>query len=269
MLQCPSPVMPSAAGKVYLVGAGPGDPDLLTIRALRLLQAADVVVHDRLVGDAILDLVPPATRRIYVGKSTRRHTLPQTEINDLLVELGRRHRCVVRLKGGDPFLFGRGGEEVMRLAEAGIPFEIVPGITSAQGCAAALAIPLTHRGVATSLRFITGHCRDDAELTFDWPGLCDPHTTLVVYMGLGNIERIACALIRHGRDPQTPAVAVNNGSLPRQRHVFAPLQQIAPAAAAAEFEGPVLFIIGDVVNIALALGMMRHDVSAQALLAAE
>jgi uroporphyrin-III C-methyltransferase len=261
--------IPAAGATVYLVGAGPGDPDLLTVRALRLLQEAEVVVHDRLVGDAVLDLVPAKTPLIDVGKSMRRHTLRQEEINDLLVELACRYRRVVRLKGGDPFVFGRGGEEAMHLAQAGVPFEVVPGVTSAQGCAAALAIPLTHRDAASSLRFLTGHCREDAELAFDWPGLCDPHTTLVVYMGLANIGRIARDLIRNGRDARTPVVAVNNGSLPGQRYILAPLAEIGPAAAAAQFEGPVLFIIGEVVNVGLALGTLRHDAPAQHLVAAE
>lgn len=258
-----------ALGTVHLVGAGPGVADLLTVRAQRLIEAADAVVHDRLVSREILALVPRSALRVDVGKQAGRHPMPQAEINRLLVRLARRCRRVVRLKGGDPFMFGRGGEEAAALAAAGIPFEIVPGITAAQGCAAALALPLTHRGAATGVRFVTGHCREDAELDFDWAGLADPQTTLVIYMGLANIGRIAQELVRHGRDPQTPAVAVSNGTLPAQRHLVAPLGEIAPAVRAAGFGGPVLFIIGEVVNVGLALGTMRHDAPAAHLVAAQ
>lgn len=256
-------------GRVYLVGAGPGDPDLLTVKAMRLLATADVVVHDRLVSRAVLDLVPVGTPRLDVGKRAGHHVMPQPEINRLLSALALRGRRVVRLKGGDPLMFGRGGEEAVSLAEAGIPFEIVPGVTSAQGCAAALAIPLTHRGAATSLRFVTGHCRQDGELDFDWRGLADAQTTLVVYMGLANIGRIARALIDHGRAASTPSVAVNNATLPEQRHVVAPLCEIALAAEAALFDGPVVFVVGEVVNVGLALGMLRHDPPAENLVAAQ
>lgn len=258
-----------AMATVYLVGAGPGDPELLTLKASRLIESADVVVHDRLVSRQILDLVPPSAARIDVGKEAGRHPTPQAEINRLLVGLAHRYRSVVRLKGGDPFMFGRGGEEAEALAQAGIPFEIVPGVTSAQGCAAALALPLTHRGAAASVRFLTGHCREDAELDFDWAGLADPRTTLVIYMGLANIERIAQELIRHGLDPQTPAAAINNGTLPTQRHIVAPLCEIGAAAKSGGFQGPVLFIIGEVVNVGLALGTMRHDAPAAHLVAAQ
>jgi uroporphyrin-III C-methyltransferase len=256
-------------GQVSLVGAGPGDPELLTRKAVRLLESADVVVHDRLVSAAVLDLVPAGIRRIDVGKRAGNHAMPQPEINRLLVQLARSGRRVVRLKGGDPFMFGRGGEEAIALAESGVPFEVVPGVTSAQGCAAALGIPLTHRGSATSLRFVTGHCRQDAALDFDWQGLADPDTTLVIYMGLANIGRITRELIRHGRDPQTPALAVANGTLPRQRHLIAPLCEIAPAAEAAGFDGPVLFMIGEVISVGLTLGIMRHGAGAQHHAAAE
>lgn len=189
--------MPNGNGCVYLVGAGPGDPDLLTQKAARLLKSADVVVFDRLVSPEIIDLVPSGTARLCVGKEPSHHPVPQEEINHLLVRLARSNRKVVRLKGGDPFIFGRGSEEAIELTEHGVRFEIVPGITAAQGCSAAHHVPLTHRGLATGVRYLTGHCRQDLELDFDWQGLADPDTTLVVYMGRANIADIANKLVTH------------------------------------------------------------------------
>ena len=173
-------VMP-AVGKVVLVGAGPGDPDLLTVKAAKAIEAADVIVYDRLVSPQILDLAPRGAALISVGKAPRNHSMPQSEINALLVRLALGGRHVIRLKGGDPFIFGRGGEEALELAKHKIPFEVIPGVTSAQGCAAAAGVPLTHRGLATSVRYITGHCREDMDLDYDWKGLADPDTTLAVY----------------------------------------------------------------------------------------
>jgi uroporphyrin-III C-methyltransferase len=175
-------------GIVYLVGAGPGDPELLTLKARRLLDEADVVVYDRLVSDDILALIPVGTAKISVGKQPRSHPVPQPEINALLARLASTGRTVVRLKGGDPFMFGRGSEEAAYLIEQGIAFSVVPGVTSASGCAAAVGLPLTHRGLATGVRFITGHCREDLELDLDWRGLADPNTTLVIYMGRTNVS---------------------------------------------------------------------------------
>ena len=191
---------------VYLVGAGPGDPELLTCKARRLITEADVVVYDRLVSDEILALIPAGTARFSVGKQPGFHPVCQENINALLVMLAKGNRCVVRLKGGDPLLFGRGSEEIAALASAGISCEVVPGVTSASACAASVGVPLTHRGMASSVRFVTGHCRADAELDFDWRGLADPDTTLVVYMGFANIERIASRVMAHGLDPATPFV---------------------------------------------------------------
>ena len=245
---------------VYLVGAGPGDPDLLTLKAHRLLQKADVVVYDRLVGEKILKLVPRGAMLISVGKAPRQHPIPQKEINLMLVSLAKAGRTVVRLKGGDPFVFGRGSEEAEELADQGVRFEVVPGITAASGCGAALGIPLTHRGTATGVRFVTGHCREDRELDLNWASLADPDTTLVVYMGMANIEQIADRLIEHGLPPETPVAAINEGTTDKQRSVVAPLTGIAETARRAAFGGPVLFVIGRVVDMAISLGGLSGPV---------
>ncbi len=239
---------------VYLVGAGPGDPELLTLKAARLLQLADVVVHDRLVGDGVLALVQPRARLIDVGKAPGRHPLAQEEINRLLLRLAAPDRVVVRLKGGDPFVFGRGGEEAAFLVHHGIRVEVVPGITAAAGCAATALIPLTHRGLATGVRFVAGHCQKDAPLELDWRGLADPETTLVVYMGLARIAEIAAKLIAHGLSPATPAAAIAQGTTAYERIVRAPLAGIAAASASARLASPVLFMIGRVVDALAPLG---------------
>ncbi len=236
-------------GCVYLVGAGPGDPDLLTVKALRVIQTADVVVYDRLVSPEILDLVPPGTARISVGKQPGHHPVPQHEINDLLVRLASHRRTVVRLKGGDPFIFGRGSEEAIELCRNNIPFEIVPGITAAQGCAATQRIPLTHRGLATGVRYITGHCRQDRQLDFDWKGLANPDTTLVVYMGSSNVGEISAKLLANGLSPETPVLVVCNGTTPREEQILTDLLTLPEAIAATDMAGPVLFIIGKVAGL--------------------
>ncbi len=240
----------SSVNKVVLVGAGPGDPDLLTVKALRSLEAAQVVVYDRLVSAAVLALIPRGAARIDVGKQSGRHTLPQAEINEMLVRLARSGRIVVRLKGGDPLLFGRGGEEALALSSAGVPFEVVPGITAAQACAAALHVPLTHRGIATSVRYLTGHCRGHDALDFDWHGLADTRTTLIIYMGLATIAEIAAQLVRHGRCPQTPVLVVSRGTLSDQRWMVSSLRAVADDVEDAELASPALFIIGEVVALA-------------------
>ncbi len=237
---------------VHLVGAGPGDPELLTLKAARLLQLADVVVHDRLVGEGVLTLLGPRARRIDVGKAPGRHALRQEEINALLLKLAAPDRVVVRLKGGDPFVFGRGGEEAAFLLRHGIAVEVVPGITAASGCAASALVPLTHRGLASSVRFVTGHCREDAPLELDWRGLADPDTTLVVYMGLAQIDTIAERLVAHGLSAATPAVAIAHGTTPQQRVVRAPLAAIGRAARAAGLGSPTLFVIGRAVEALVA-----------------
>jgi len=237
-------------GCISLVGAGPGDPDLLTVKALRLLQAAEVVVYDRLVSSDILSLVPPGVKRIYVGKASNQHSLPQDQINDLLVKLGRGGRRVVRLKGGDPFVFGRGSEEAEHLARHGIPFEVVPGITSASACSAYAGIPLTHRGLATGVRFVTGHCRNDAKLDLDWGSLADPNTTLVVYMGMANADQISRELIRAGLAATTPVALIENGTTPHQRVARVTLESMPLELERQVFKAPTLIIIGRVVELA-------------------
>lgn len=237
-------------GKVYLVGAGPGDPELLTIKAARAIEMADVVVYDRLVAPEILGLIREGVARIDVGKRAGHHPVPQEEINALLVRLASSGRIVVRLKSGDPFIFGRGSEETAELDASGIPWEAIPGITAAQGCAASARISLTHRGLATGVRYVTGHCRADVPLDLDWASLADPDTTLVVYMGRANIEQIVRELIRHGLPGDTPALAISEGTMPGERRVCAPLVGLPAAVQAARLQGTVLFIIGRVVAMA-------------------
>ena len=236
-------------GNVHLVGAGPGDPDLLTMRAARLIAGAEVLVHDRLVSAEILALAPAEALRIAVGKAPKAHPVPQARINAILIEQARTGRQVVRLKGGDPFIFGRGSEEAAELRAAGIAVEVVPGITAAQGAAASTGVPLTHRGLATGVRYVTGHCRADAPLDLDWAGLADPETTLVVYMGAANIGQIAAALAAHGLPEATPVMAVANATTPRERRRISTLARIAGDTGRAGFAGPVLFVVGPVVSL--------------------
>jgi uroporphyrin-III C-methyltransferase len=236
-------------GRVYLVGAGPGDPELLTVKAARLLAQADAIVYDRLVSLEILELAPPKALLFPVGKAPKKHPVPQQEINALLVSLAASGMLTVRLKGGDPFIFGRGSEEALAIRDVGLRCEVVPGITAAQGCAAAAGIPLTHRGLATGVRLVTGHCRDDVPLDLNWEGLADPNTTLVVYMGAANISEISQRLMQAGLSAATPILAVNNGTTPRERRIRADLGSVSGIVQKAEFEGPVLFFIGNVVSL--------------------
>lgn len=248
-----------AVTPVAIVGAGPGDPDLLTVKGLRRIMGADVVVYDKLVSDQILDLIPAGASRIFAGKQARNHHMPQEDINALLIKLARSGRRVVRLKGGDPFVFGRGGEEALHLARANIPFEIVPGITSSAGCAAYAGIPLTHRGLAHSVRFITGHLATEGSLDLDWDGLADAETTLVIYMGLTNLETICRRLIEHGLAPDTPTAAINQGTRPDQRTVQAPLSGLSDAVTGAGLTGATLLVIGKVVGLAPDLQWFNPD----------
>ncbi|RQP06378.1 MAG: uroporphyrinogen-III C-methyltransferase [Paracoccus sp. BP8] len=237
-------------GRVHLIGAGPGDPELLTLRALRLLQQADVVVHDRLVSDEVMACIPAHVRRIPVGKAAGFHPVPQEQINALLVELGLSGLTVARLKGGDPTIFGRGGEEFEAVTAAGIPCDYVPGITAAQGAAASARFPLTHRGLATGLRHVTGHRARDAVLDLDWASLADPQTTLAVYMGAANMAEIAAELIRHGMPSDLPVLAVSQASTPQEQRLHATLQDIPDALARRPLPAPVLFILGHVAALA-------------------
>ena len=235
---------------VYLVGAGPGDPDLLTVKALRLMNQADVVVYDRLVSDPIQDLIPHGTQRIYVGKAPGKHHMGQDEINNLLLNLAKTNRKVVRLKGGDPFIFGRGSEEAKYLVQHGVDFEYVPGITAAAACSAYAGIPLTHRGMARSVRLITGHCRADQPLELNWKSLADKQTTLVFYMGIASLPQLRDELIKAGLAANTPAAAVENGTKPTQRRCISTLDKIATDIKTMSIHSPALIIIGDVVSFA-------------------
>lgn len=251
-LQTDRPAMraaPPCTGHVALVGAGPGDPELLTLRAARLIGQARVLVVDHLVSDGVLELARPGTELIYVGKESGHHTLPQEEINALLVRLGREGRQVVRLKGGDPYIFGRGGEEVEALLEAGISFEVVPGITAACGASAYAGIPLTHRDHARSVVFATGHRRAGQD-ALDWSVLARPQQTAVIYMGVGQLAAHCAALIDHGRGAGTPAALVENATSPQQRVVTGTLETLPEIAAQAGIRPPALLIVGEVVSLA-------------------
>ena len=232
-------------GKVYLVGAGPGSVDLLTVRAYRLLRGADVVVHDRLVSAEVLAVAPGEAERIDVGKSAFRPCLPQANINALLIRLAREGRTVLRLKGGDPFIFGRGGEEAAALTAAGVPFEVVPGVTAALACAAQARIPLTLRGVAHAVTLATGHTVD-GEVDVDFDALARPGTTLAIYMGLTNLPRLGAGLLAHGLADSTPAVLIERGGTPRQRELRGTLRSITESAAEWPTDGPVLVLVGNV-----------------------
>jgi len=243
-------------GRVYLVGAGPGDPELLTLRAARLLREADAIVYDHLVGDGIVDLASPGARRIYVGKQSGHHTLPQAQINRLLVRLAGECLRVVRLKGGDPFVFGRGGEELEELAAAGIDFEVVPGITAASGMSAYAGIPLTHRNHAQACVFATGHLKDGS-CDLDWPLLARPNQTVVIYMGVSALPEICARLAAHGLPAQTPAAVVQNATTPRQRSVAGSLAALPELAAAAGMGAPALIVVGEVVRLQSRLQWFR------------
>lgn len=240
-------------GEVFLAGAGPGNPDLLTVRTLRLMQTVDAVVYDALVSAAIMDLVPPGIERIYAGKRSGNHALPQAEIQDLLIRLARHGKRVLRLKGGDPFIFGRGGEEAEALASHGIPFQVVPGISAANGVSSYAGIPLTHRDYAQSVLYATGHLRDGT-LDLDWVALTRPHQTVVIYMGLNALPAICEKLTAHGLPPDHPIAVVEQGTTSAQQVVTGTLASIGRQVKVAGLRAPSLIIVGEVVRLHSQLG---------------
>lgn len=242
-----------APGTVYLVGAGPGDPDLLTVKAMRLLHRADVVVYDRLVSEAVLDEVPAGATRIYVGKQDGHHHMSQSDINLLLVTLAGGQDTVVRLKGGDPFVFGRGSEEALFLAQHGVPFEVVPGVTAASGCTAYAGIPLTHRELSRRVLFVTGRCSDSELPRIDPGTAADEQCTLVIYMGLRQLPGIVERLLDAGRPARTPVAVIENGSMPQQRRRITELADLPAAVNRWRVASPALVVVGRVVSLATEL----------------
>lgn len=246
-------------GFISLVGAGPGDAELMTIKALRLLQQADVVVYDRLVSDDILSLIPSGVSRIPVGKEVGKHCIPQQQINEIIINLANSGRKVVRLKGGDPFMFGRGGEEIIALNKHQIPFEVVPGITSASGCSAYSGIPLTHRGMSRRVQFITGHFNNNEPLDLNWQSIADPESTLVIYMGIANLPLVVKSLINAGLPASTPAAAIQNGTTELQQRAITTLDQLNAAIQQRQMIAPVMIIIGKVVSLANELDWFQQQ----------
>ncbi len=237
------------SGKVFLIGAGPGDPELMTLRALRMLRDADVVVYDRLVSAEILAMHTDGARLIPVGKAPKCHTVPQDQINQILLDEARAGHTVARLKGGDPMIFGRGSEEAAFLIGHGVAVEYAPGITAAQGASCSTGVPLTHRGLATSVQYVTGHRQADKVLDLDWKRLADPDTTLVIYMGVANIGQIAMGLMTENLPGSTPVLAVGKATTPDERRLVSRLDRVAADVRAAGLAAPTLFIIGKVVSL--------------------
>ncbi len=252
-------------GFVSLVGAGPGDAELMTVKAVRLLQQAEVVVYDRLVSADILSLIPTGISRISVGKEVGKHCVPQEQINEIIVNLAKAGRKIVRLKGGDPYMFGRGGEEVLALKKHDIAFEVVPGITAASGCSSYSGIPLTHRGMSRRVQFITGHFNDNEPLDLNWQSIADPDSTLVIYMGLSNLPLAIHSLIDAGLPASTPAAAVQNGTTELQQRVITTLDQLNDAIQQKRMKAPVMIIIGEVVSLADELDWFQRSIDEKQL----
>lgn len=253
----------NSKGFVSLVGAGPGDAELLTVKAVRLLQQADAVVYDRLVSDEILSLIPTGVSRISVGKEVGKHCVPQEEINEIIVNLAKTGRKIVRLKGGDPYTFGRGGEEILALKKHRIAFEVVPGITAASGCSSYSGIPLTHRGMSRRVQFITGHFNNNEPLDLNWQSIADPDSTLVIYMGLSNLPLAVHSLIDAGLPASTPAAAIQNGTTQSQQRVITTLDQLNDAVHQQRMKAPVMIIIGQVVSLADELDWFQQSLDQQ------
>lgn len=251
-------------GKVYLIGAGPGDPDLLTVKAARLLSQAGCVVYDRLVSEQIMAMANPDAKLIFVGKMPQCHAVPQEEINNILAREARAGYTVVRLKGGDPLIFGRGSEEAAHLESEGVEVDYTPGITAAQGAASVSGVPLTHRGMATGVQYVTGHRQADKVLDLDWKRLADPMTTLVVYMGVSSIGQIAVGLMTEGLSGSTPVMAISNATTPEELRLVSRLDSIAQDARLAELKPPTLFVIGKVVSLYREAAETARDTAAYA-----
>lgn len=236
------------SGEVALVGSGPGDAELLTIRAMRFIQQAEIAIYDRLVSEEILALLPEDCERFYVGKEQAKHCVPQDKINEILVEQAKSGKKVLRLKGGDPFIFGRGGEEAEFMLERGVSCHICPGITAASGCTTYAGIPLTHRGVAQGCTFITGHIQNNGQLNLPWSSLSSPTQTVVFYMGINTLPKIAEQLVAHGRDANTPAALIRKGTQPEQKTYRGTIGNLAELVEKHNITPPTLIVIGDVVN---------------------
>ncbi len=250
-------------GFVSLVGAGPGDAELMTVKAVRLLQQADAVIYDRLVSAEILSLIPAGVSRISVGKEVGNHCVPQEQINEIIVNLAKSGRKIVRLKGGDPYMFGRGGEEILALKKHHINFEVVPGITAASGCSTYSGIPLTHRGMSRRVQFITGHFNNNEPLDLNWSSIADPNSTIVIYMGLSNLPLAVHSLIDAGLPASTPAAAIQDGTTASQQRLITTLDQLNDAIQQQRMKAPVMIIIGEVVSLADELDWFQQSLEAQ------
>ncbi len=253
----------NSKGFVSLVGAGPGDAELMTVKAVRLLQQADAVVYDRLVSDEILSLIPTGVSRISVGKEVGKHCVPQEQINEIIVNLAKSGRKIVRLKGGDPYMFGRGGEEILALKKHSINFEVVPGITAASGCSSYSGIPLTHRGMSRRVQFITGHFNNNEPLDLNWQSIADPDSTIVIYMGLSNLPLAVHSLIDAGLPASMPAAAIQDGTTASQQRLITTLDQLNDAIQQQRMKAPVMIIIGEVVSLADELDWFQQSLETQ------